>query len=101
VTLSLPSRGAWIETSDALGGDEDKRRRSLHGERGLKRVTASNGKQVTGSLPSRGAWIETGVMQFGPSLDKSLPSRGAWIETYNNNTGETRHIVAPFTGSVD
>ena len=60
----------------------DVRRRSPHGERGLKSLRRKDRPGgVLRSLPSRGAWIEmckhrSSYVLFG----WSLPSRGAWIE---------------------
>ena len=100
--VSLPSRGAWIETRcvrgqcavwrcrslrgerglklGSCGAVEDDRCRSLRGERGLKLAIGQRVYVQNTSLPSRGAWIETmRSQQFFPI--RSLPSRGAWIET--------------------
>ena len=57
-TMSLPSRGAWIEIVT-----------------GTVRWAAT-----AASLPSRGAWIEITLSVMLIGLPLSLPSRGAWIE---------------------
>ena len=100
-TLSLPSRGAWIEIQ-------------------LFHAVAVVGK----SLPSRGAWIEIQlyrdwqppglVAPLAGSVDRnfsaatsthqncaSLPSRGAWIEIGPGRCGGPADPVAPLAGSVD
>ena len=56
--VSLPTRGAWIEI--AVGGliGIYTKRRSPHGERGLKFPMYSVPGAIGQSLPTRGAWIE-------------------------------------------
>jgi len=76
---SLPSRGAWIETSRMFTARPDASRRSPHGERGLK--------LVGNALIGKG--------------NQSLPSRGAWIETVQLHYFCPTGVVAPLTGSVD
>ena len=56
---SLPTRGAWIETSLEAGLAALDPRRSPHGERGLKLVDVTPNRFELQSLPTRGAWIET------------------------------------------
>ncbi len=103
-SASLPSLGAWIETTMPVAA-RHAGCRSLHWGRGLKHprvtVVAVNVK----SLPSLGAWIETRAptrrthpfwcrsLHWGRGLKRvmmsrtenyrrrSLPSLGAWIET--------------------
>ena len=97
---SLPSRGAWIEISVLLH-KKSRRRRSPHGERGLKLIAEPLITNETGRSPhgERGLkWLgdlddESGVM--------SLPSRGAWIEIGAKGDTDTSGAVAPLTGSVD
>ena len=55
---SLPTRGAWIEITMACTNTPTERRRSPHGERGLKSTYSDMGEDVDKSLPTRGAWIE-------------------------------------------
>ena len=57
------------------------KRRSLHGERGLKLKLISAPVTEGKSLPSRGARIETGWAGWERHVKWSLPSRGARIET--------------------
>ena len=59
-SLSLPSRGAWIEIAALISVPH-----LLHM-----------------SLPSRGAWIEIGKTKAAATTSGSLPSRGAWIEIF-------------------
>ena len=60
---------------------QHKRRRSPHGERGLKCSLPHKRQFRCKSLPSRGAWIEIKIIEDRVrSGDRSLPSRGAWIE---------------------
>ena len=90
-SLSLPSRGAWIEIEAAAGRPADSAGRSPHGERGLKfHLLPADGAEG-GSLPSRGAWIEMAAPQPpAPQWPPSLPSRGAWIEIpVSQDTGDT------------
>ena len=56
---SLPSRGAWIETSISISLKVLANGRSPRGGRGLKLGVLAFLPPITGSLPSRGAWIET------------------------------------------
>jgi len=56
---SLPTRGAWIETSCSAVRLTPTRRRSPHGERGLKQLRVAIIVHPRVSLPTRGAWIET------------------------------------------
>ena len=80
--VSLPTRGAWIETHFPQGTGTTWQRRSPHGERGLK-LNGSVSQMISNlSLPTRGAWIETkkGAAKAAPEI-RSLPTRGAWIET--------------------
>ncbi len=56
--MSLPSLGAWIETSCLVGSGQGERR-SLHWERGLKLSPKASFEKYSQSLPSLGAWIET------------------------------------------
>ena len=63
--MSLPLRGAWIET--------------LASDNKVSKLT---------SLPLRGAWIETAVIVVRLFVGLSLPLRGAWIETlYHDSLG--------------
>ena len=57
---SLPSRGAWIETSNSRLASRLLPGRSPHGGRGLKLLPGYDASGRGWSLPSRGAWIETG-----------------------------------------
>ena len=78
-TLSLPTRGVWIEI----------------GMLWLNLMPYP-------SLPTRGVWIEIHP-SFAPMPDaQSLPTRGVWIEI-NTHTqlGAGRYPVTPHTGSVD
>ena len=58
-TVSLPTRGAWIETAGIDRGDNERAGRSPRGERGLKQQFGIEGHKTISSLPTRGAWIET------------------------------------------
>ena len=55
---SLPTRGAWIEIEEKSADVAQVRRRSPHGERGLKSVCHVSTLTHFSSLPTRGAWIE-------------------------------------------
>ena len=57
--LSLPTRGAWIETTAGLVIRSKLEGRSPLGGRGLKLSYRDNGAVIYKSLPTRGAWIET------------------------------------------
>ena len=76
--MSLPARGAWIETM-FVGQLSAQRGRSPHGGRGLKHGA---GNRQDESL-------------------QSLPARGAWIETMTQAKANFATIVAPRTGGVD
>ena len=56
-TLSLPTRGAWIEI-----------------------IRAAFQLVFQESLPTRGAWIEIAFFGLRFLRKGSLPTRGAWIE---------------------
>ena len=77
-SVSLPSRGAWIEIIS----------------------TAALLTKIM-SLPSRGAWIEIIRIPHAAVEDMSLPSRGAWIEIKATNSKGLAVGVAPLAGSVD
>ena len=121
---SLPSRGAWIEMQYLLRtavfymvapftGSVDwncneshqrrgVRRRSLHGERGLKFIGKKENLRECLSLPSRGAWIE--ILSHTAS-DRAVcvaPFTGSvdW-NSFTQLTQPYSFQVAPFTGSVD
>ena len=106
---SLPARGAWIEITMCTPAPSMRKRRSPHGERGLKfwrkiapaiRVfcRSPHGERglkylplprkqgVCRSLPARGAWIEIGLLYTKSNTQTSLPARGAWIEMPYNHT---------------
>ena len=57
-TMSLPTRGAWIEIGGTAAGGDYVGSRSPHGERGLKCGVLSLVVTHVKSLPTRGAWIE-------------------------------------------
>ncbi len=64
--VSLPSLGAWIETSEETEGELEEDSRSLHWERGLKRSIDWGNVVNLMSLPSLGAWIETALQSARP-----------------------------------
>jgi len=122
--MSLPSRGAWIEILYVYDRSYNQKRRSPHGERGLKSFPRASAGVFRESLPSRGAWIEIlnakaevtilesrsphgerGLKSYPYILTcqdpESLPSRGAWIEISPHSRIPGRCLVAPLTGSVD
>ena len=77
---SLPARGAWIEICQSPPLKSLRRRRSPHGEHGLKCLAEVEQRIDDQSLPARGAWIEiVGKTGQDPEI-RSLPARGAWIE---------------------
>jgi len=80
--LSLPSLGAWIETSASRLPRGRETGRSLHWERGLKLAIAD----AISQLSSRSLHWERGLKQRiivrFVLFDVSLPSLGAWIETH-------------------
>ena len=91
IARSLSSWRAWIE----IGGlplDGYARRRSPHGERGLKCRAAACGGVAAVSLSSWRAWIE---IRSPPSRElgrrKSLSSWRAWIEMMARNPVTGRH----------
>ncbi len=77
--MSLPTRGAWIETALDEGAMPVVIRRSPLGGRGLKQVGHRSRARQSASLPTRGAWIETA----NPRRDKGCAR------------------VAPHSGGVD
>ncbi len=77
--LSLPSLGAWIETTPQYRFEKQGNSRSLHWERGLKLYAGCVLVNIMWSLPSLGAWIETEIIQLTALCN----------------------VVAPFIGSVD
>ena len=100
--MSLPVRGAWIEINPQRGGEDEGKRRSPCGERGLKWLAISEWLEKRVSLPVRGAWIEI-LLQRRVLQDKreSLPVRGAWIEIIHDRICGRTIVVAPRAGSVD
>ena len=103
VSLSLPTRGAWIEMWMNLSlmvktivaphaGSVDRNHSFVNNyfakilslpTRGAwieisQRITVLFG--ATGSLPTRGAWIEMSKVADMNATAASLPTRGAWIE---------------------
>ena len=78
--LSLPTRGAWIEIRYEFRHRLILKRRSPHGERGLKYPYTPAHTPRCPSLPTRGAWIEIPRATDPPYKRPSLPTRGAWIE---------------------
>ena len=95
-------RGAWIEINPQRGGEDEGKRRSPCGERGLKWLAISEWLEKRVSLPVRGAWIEI-LLQRRVLQDKreSLPVRGAWIEIIHDRICGRTIVVAPRAGSVD
>ena len=59
MAVSLPARGAWVETMPIKGWNLIGGCRSPQGERGLKRVAVRERRPDGASLPARGAWVET------------------------------------------
>ena len=59
IAMSLPARGAWIETTSARCRNPAMTSRSPHGGRGLKHIEQFGSAGYVTSLPARGAWIET------------------------------------------
>ena len=100
-TMSLPSRGAWIEILYPRLTPKDIKSRFPHGERGLKSKYAKYFDSHKVSLPSRGAWIEICWAATTSPGRWSLPSRGAWIEIELLADELENMDVAPLTGSVD
>src|SRR5690554_5866691 len=72
--LSLPARGAWIETGTKRIRLYRKHSRSPHGGRGLKHSWMKAQYRKKGSLPARGAWIETNVKVL-PVLSRLVAPR--------------------------
>ena len=77
---SPPSRAAWIEIICPTASRATRRRRRLHGRRGLKCIDDDGLPMATESPPSRAAWIEIAVGGGGCAVVWSPPSRAAWIE---------------------
>ena len=102
MTMSLPSRGAWIEIRPAFAWWAGARVAPLAGS-------------VDRNLPSQQALcVVYSVAPLAGSVDRndvkhtvllalgsSLPSRGAWIEIHGQGGPNTRYAVAPLAGSVD
>ena len=62
--------------------DITDKRRSPHGERGLKFNGTMHTETIEESLSSRRAWIEIVPAIYGTIERASLSSRRAWIEIY-------------------
>ena len=100
--LSLPLREAWIEIGTSRPPWTSGRRRSPHGERGLKYVPASLSPWTGPSLPLRGAWIEIGSgMQSMTSRRSRSPYGERGLKCVVEVGVRLYHLVAPLTGSVD
>ena len=98
---SLPTWGAWIETTPLLSWRFAKTSRSPRGERGLKQTTLT----LVYVLLRRSPRGERGLKQPSTchewSQQASLPTWGAWIETVVDATWSKSTVVAPHVGSVD
>ena len=55
VVLSLPARGAWVETRDRVDDNRHAAGRSPQGERGLKPVDLGYVAQVGNVAPRKGS----------------------------------------------
>ena len=60
--MSLPSRGAWIEMEKILGTPGCPRRRSPHGERGLKLNSKSQSQLVDSRSPHGERGLKSGLI---------------------------------------
>jgi len=81
---------------------QERRRRSPHGERGLKFDEAAQHVGTAWSLPSRGAWIEIFAERvLSDSMSGRSPhgERGLKFMLYAHPG--VSNGVAPLTGSVD
>ena len=87
--MSLPARGAWVETKRTTLWKTARPRRSPQGERGLKHGVHERREGADASLPARGAWVETSFFRSALSPSASLPARGAWVETHRQGTTRT------------
>ena len=79
-SVSLPSRGAWIEIGRFWKYTRLSPVAPLAGSVDRNRVYCKVGLPGLRSLPSRGAWIEIHLTVLSTARKWSLPSRGAWIE---------------------
>ena len=59
-----------------VGFDTDRESRSPHGERGLKWMYTTFIDKVQESLPPRGAWIEIYCSEFSPGTKKRRSPHG-------------------------
>ncbi len=78
---SLPSRGAWIETVITWNGRMQGWSRSPHGGRGLKRSWPGQWRRPRSRSPHGGRGLKQLQHRRVGQSAESLPSRGAWIET--------------------
>ena len=121
---SLPAWGVWIEICPASGWSGAARRRSPHGECGLKSSLLEGFAGLSSSLPAWGVWIEIVVIPWkrvwgtrrsphgecglksqpqhaGTVSGLSLPAWGVWIEICACVLAALACPVAPRMGSVD
>ena len=116
--MSLPARGAWVETRStrnrmaqcsrspqgerglkptrATGGTTPSSRRSPQGERGLK---LADRRPHQRQRPRRSPQGERGLKrQLGGDLQarrQSLPARGAWVETSPDQVARAMRSRSP------
>ena len=99
--MSLPPRGAWIETPYGWH-IRIELSRSPHGERGLKLFVLNQVVQADLSLPPRGAWIETQLrLNFSIVAKSRSPHGERGLKQHNRWRKHVVYRVAPPTGSVD
>ena len=78
--MSLPLRGAWIETVPRTGGLYALSSRSPCGGRGLKLVGPVARVLYLMSLPLRGAWIETPQVRNSAATSRRSPCGGRGLK---------------------
>ena len=98
---SLPTRGAWIETQLQSFAAKTPLCRSPHGGRGLKRPFDVSIVPLGSRSPHGGRGLKQSVESAARTLSGSLPTRGAWIETLQAAMCGISYLVAPHTGGVD
>ena len=82
MSMSHPTRGAWIEMSKAGKESKEAAGRTPHGVRGLKYTGRLSARLDSLSHPTRGAWIEIPCCSPCQPQLPSHPTRGAWIEIW-------------------
>ena len=96
---SLPTRGAWIETEKGNINDLIGEGRSPQGERGLKLDGNFGDIAVVSRSPQGERGLKHAKRMVFRCRHRSLPTRGAWIETQSSETQSRKTESLPTRGA--